>query len=163
MIYSTLFNYYVISSLRIRWKIYNSLSVSWWCLWWWNGMMFILYQERCLWRYIWFTFFFIWHLHCILFIALTYGVMLWIYGFDRIGTASIIGHNDAASYLIGYEGMTFHCICIMILGMWGVCLRVLVANLIIYAVVLFDSIYLIVPLRFTCNGYFESMLNELVV
>ena len=63
----------------------------------------ILYQERCLWRYIWFAFFFIWQLHCISFIALAYGVMLRTYGSDRTGTASFIGHNDAASYL-GYEG-----------------------------------------------------------
>jgi len=69
-----------------------------------DGMMFILYQERCLWRYIWFTFFFIWHLHCISFIALAYGVMSRTYGSDRTGTASFIGHNDAASYLVGYEG-----------------------------------------------------------
>jgi len=45
----------------------------------------------------------LWHcimLHCI---ALAYGVMSWTYGSDRTGTASFIGHNDAASYL-GYEG-----------------------------------------------------------
>ena len=40
-------------------------------------------------------------LHCI---ALAYGVMSWTYGSDRTGTTSFIGHNDAASYLAGYEG-----------------------------------------------------------
>ena len=75
-----------------------------WCLWWWNGMMVVLYQERCVWRYIQFTFFFIWHLHYISFIALAYGVMSRTYGSDRTGTASFIRHNDATSYLVGYEG-----------------------------------------------------------
>ena len=40
-------------------------------------------------------------LHCT---ALAYGVMSWTYGSDRTGTASFIGHNDVASYLVGYEG-----------------------------------------------------------
>ena len=40
-------------------------------------------------------------LHCT---ALAYGVMSWTYGSDRTGTALFIGHNDAASYLVGYEG-----------------------------------------------------------
>jgi len=46
----------------------------------------------------------LWHciiLHCI---ALAYRVMSRTYGSDRTGTTSFIGHNDAASYLIGYEG-----------------------------------------------------------
>ena len=38
-----------------------------------------------------------------------------------------------------------------------------VVNLIIYTVVLFDLIYLIVSLGFTCDENFKSMLNELVV
>ena len=37
-------------------------------------------------------------------IALAYGVMSWTYGSDRTGTTSFIGHNVAASYLVGYEG-----------------------------------------------------------
>ena len=53
----------------------------------------------------------LWHMHCIQFIALTYGVMSWIYGSDRTGTTSFIGCNDAASYLVGYEGRR-HDICI---------------------------------------------------
>ena len=48
--------------------------------------------------------YFIWHLHCISFIALAYGVMSRTYGSNRTGTTSFIGHNDAASYLVGYEG-----------------------------------------------------------
>ena len=48
--------------------------------------------------------YFIWHLHCISFIALAYGVMSRTYGSDRTGTTLFIGHNDAASYLVGYEG-----------------------------------------------------------
>jgi len=48
--------------------------------------------------------FFIWHLQCISLIALAYGVMSRTYSSDRTGTASFIGHNDAASYLVGYEG-----------------------------------------------------------
>ena len=99
MIYLALFNEYVISSLWIRWKIYNSLSMAWWCLWWWNGMMlieiYIIYH------------FSLWHMHCIQFIALTYRVMSWIYGSDRTGTTSFIGRNDAASYLVGYEGRRY--------------------------------------------------------
>ena len=49
----------------------------------------------------------IWHLSygiascCI---ALAYGVMSWTYSSDRTDTASFIGHNDGASYLVGYEG-----------------------------------------------------------
>jgi len=35
---------------------------------------------------------------------MAFGVMSRTYGCDRIGTASFIGHNDAASYLVGYEG-----------------------------------------------------------
>ena len=45
-------------------------------------------------------------LHCT---ALAYGVMSWTYGSDRTGTASFIGHNDAASYLDWYESK-FICI-----------------------------------------------------
>ena len=78
--------------------------MAWWCFGWWNGMMFALCQGGCLRKYIWLTFFFIWHLHCISFIALAYGVMSRTYGSDRTGTTSFIGHNDAASYLVGYEG-----------------------------------------------------------
>jgi len=62
--------------------------------------MVVLYQERCVWRYIQFTFFFIWHLHFISFIALAYGVMSQTYGSDRTGTASFIGH-DMALHFIG--------------------------------------------------------------
>jgi len=47
---------------------------------------------------------FIWHLQCISVIAVAYGVMSRTYSSDRTGTASFIGHNDAASYLVGYEG-----------------------------------------------------------
>ena len=37
-------------------------------------------------------------------IALASGVMSWTYDSDRTGTTLFIGHNDAASYLAGYEG-----------------------------------------------------------
>ena len=67
-------------------------------------MMFTLCHGGCLRIYIWLTFFFIWHLHCISFIALAYGVMSRIYGSDRTGTTSFIGHNNAASYLVGSKG-----------------------------------------------------------
>ena len=53
----------------------------------------------------------LWHMHCIQFIALTYGVMSWIYGSDHTGATSFIGRNDAASYLVRYEGSR-HDICI---------------------------------------------------
>ena len=58
--------------------------------------------------------YFIWHLHCISFIALAYGVISQTYGSDRTGTTSFIGHNDAASYLVGYMAgdMALHCTCI---------------------------------------------------
>ena len=49
-------------------------------------------------------------MHCIQFIALAYGVMSWTYGSNRTGTTSFIRHNDAASYLVGYEGRR-HDIC----------------------------------------------------
>jgi len=37
-------------------------------------------------------------------IPLAFGVMSRTYGSGRTGTTSFIGHNDAASYLVGYEG-----------------------------------------------------------
>ena len=43
--------------------------------------------------------------------ALAYGVMSPLASCDRTGTTSFIGHNDAASYLVGYEGRR-HDICI---------------------------------------------------
>jgi len=43
-------------------------------------------------------------LHCIALHYMAFGVMSRTYGCDRTGTASFIGHNDAASYLVGYEG-----------------------------------------------------------
>jgi len=46
-------------------------------------------------------------------IALAYGVMSRTYGSDRTGTTSFIGHNDADSYLVGYEGRSSYAsICI---------------------------------------------------
>jgi len=36
-------------------------------------------------------------------IALAYGVMSQTYDFDCTGIVSFIGHNDAASHLVGYE------------------------------------------------------------
>ena len=42
-------------------------------------------------------------LHCIALHYMAFGVMSRTYGCDRTGTASFIGHNDAASYLVGYE------------------------------------------------------------
>ena len=48
-------------------------------------------------------------------IPLAFGVMSRTYGSDRTGTALFIGHNDAASYLVGYEGRSscaFICISI---------------------------------------------------
>jgi len=35
---------------------------------------------------------------------MAFGVMSRTYGCDRTGIASFIGNNDAASYLVGYEG-----------------------------------------------------------
>jgi len=46
------------------------------------------------------------HMH-----SLAYGVMTPLDSSDRTGIASFIGHNDAASYLVGYEGRR-HGICI---------------------------------------------------
>ena len=43
-------------------------------------------------------------LHCIAPHFMAFGVMLRTYDCDRTGTTSFIGHNDAASYLVGYEG-----------------------------------------------------------
>jgi len=42
--------------------------------------------------------------HVAFWFALEFGVMSRTYGSDRTGTALFIGHNDAASYLVGYEG-----------------------------------------------------------
>jgi len=42
--------------------------------------------------------------HCIALHYMAFGVMSRTYGCDRTGIASFIGHNDAASYLVGYEG-----------------------------------------------------------
>jgi len=51
-----------------------------------------------------------------LFHSLAYGVMSLLASCDRTGIASFIGHNDMASYLVGYEGRRHGiCICIMIL------------------------------------------------
>ena len=41
-------------------------------------------------------------------IALASGVMSWTYDSDRTGTTLFIGHNDAASYLTGYEGRSLY-------------------------------------------------------
>ena len=43
-------------------------------------------------------------LHCIALHYMEFGVMPRTYGCDRTSTASFIGHNDAASYLVGYDG-----------------------------------------------------------
>ena len=43
--------------------------------------------------------------------ALAYEVMSPLASHDRTGTTSFIGHNDAASYFVGYEGRK-HGICI---------------------------------------------------
>ena len=40
-------------------------------------------------------------LHHIALHGMTFGVMSRTYGCDRTGTVSFIGHNDAASYLVG--------------------------------------------------------------
>ena len=45
-------------------------------------------------------------LHCIALHYMAFGVISRIYGCDRIGTTSFVGHNDAASYLVEYEGMS---------------------------------------------------------
>jgi len=92
-------------------------------------MVFILYQGRCLLRYIWFAFFFIWHLYCIQ-LHLIHCIGIWSYVAnlysDHAGTISFIGHNDVASYLVGYEGkrhgIALHLYCDF--GMCGVCLGV---------------------------------------
>ena len=42
--------------------------------------------------------------HCITLHCMAFGVMSRTYGCDRTGTASFIGYNDAASYLVGCEG-----------------------------------------------------------
>ena len=52
-------------------------------------------------------------LHCIALHYMEFGVMPRTYGCDRTGTASFIRHNDAASYLVGYEGRSSYAsICI---------------------------------------------------
>jgi len=52
-------------------------------------------------------------LHCTTSHYMAFGVMSRTYGCDRTGTKSFIGHNDAASYLVGYEGRSsFASICI---------------------------------------------------
>ena len=43
-------------------------------------------------------------LHCIALHYMAFGVMSRTYACDRTGTALFIGHNDATSYLVGYEG-----------------------------------------------------------
>jgi len=43
--------------------------------------------------------------------SLAYGVMSLLSSCDRTGTTSFIGHNDAASYFVGYEDRR-HGICI---------------------------------------------------
>jgi len=61
---------------------------------------FFLETAYVLWHYI--------TLHC-----MAFGVMSRTYGCDRTGTTSFIGHNDAASYLVGYEGRSSYAsICI---------------------------------------------------
>jgi len=51
--------------------------------------------------------------HCIALHGMAFGVMSRTYGCDRTGTTSFIGHNDAASYLVGYEGRSSYAsICI---------------------------------------------------
>ena len=45
-------------------------------------------------------------LHHIALHGMAFGVMSRTYGCDRTGTVSFIGHNDATSYLVGYEGMS---------------------------------------------------------
>ena len=52
-------------------------------------------------------------LHHIALHGMTFGVMSRTYGCDRTGIASFIGNNDAASYLVGYEGRSSYAsICI---------------------------------------------------
>ena len=52
-------------------------------------------------------------LHCIALPYMAFGVMSRTYGCDRTGTTTIIGHNDAASYLVGYEDRSsYSSICI---------------------------------------------------
>ena len=52
-------------------------------------------------------------LHCIALHFVAFGVMSRTYGCDRTGRISFIGYNDAASYLVGYEGRSSYAsICI---------------------------------------------------
>ena len=61
---------------------------------------FFLETAYVLWHYI--------TLHC-----MAFGVMSRTYGCDRTGTTSFIGHNDVASYIVGYEGRSSYAsICI---------------------------------------------------
>ena len=72
-------------------------------------------------------------LHHIALHGMTFGVMSRTYGCDRTGTVSFIGHNDATSYLVEYEGrrhgIALHCIYIMIWDMrcvfWSTALGVI--------------------------------------
>lgn len=51
--------------------------------------------------------------HCIMLHCIAFGVMSQTYCCDCTGTTSFIGHNDAASYLHGYEGRSSYAsICI---------------------------------------------------
>jgi hypothetical protein len=74
----------------------------------WN-MAYRLYGEMLMMLYVVYTSFFNIALHPIL--ALSYGVISPLASHDRTGTTSFIGHNDAVSYLVGYEGRR-HGICI---------------------------------------------------
>ena len=52
-------------------------------------------------------------MHCIALHYTAFGVMSRTYGCDRTSTSSFIGHNDATSYLVGYEGRSSYAsICI---------------------------------------------------
>jgi len=51
--------------------------------------------------------------HCIALHCMASGVLSRTYDCDRTGTTSFIGHNDAASYFVGYEGRSSYAsICI---------------------------------------------------
>ena len=52
-------------------------------------------------------------LPCIALHYMTFGVMSRTYDCDRTSTTTFIGHNNAAAYLVGYEGMNSYAfICI---------------------------------------------------
>jgi hypothetical protein len=74
----------------------------------WN-MVCCLYGETLMMLYVVYLSFYNIALHLIP--ALAYGVMSPLASHDRTGTSSFIRHNDAASYLVGYEGRR-HGICI---------------------------------------------------